>query len=48
MVIHTTAGFGALATVLVLGKRKPLSKNKEASQNKNSSNVLVMLGIAFL
>ena len=48
IVIHTTAGFGALATVLVLGKRKPLSKGKEASQNKNSSNVLVMLGIAFL
>ncbi|MBP5783301.1 ammonium transporter [bacterium] len=47
MVIHTTAGFGALATVLVLGKRKPLSKSK-ASENKNSSNVLVMLGIAFL
>ncbi|MBO6022404.1 ammonium transporter [bacterium] len=45
MVIHTTAGFGALATVLVLGRRKPLKKDESF---KKASNVLVMLGIAFL
>lgn len=45
IVIHTTAGFGALATVLVLGRRKPLKKDESF---KKASNVLVMLGIAFL
>ncbi len=45
IVIHTTAGFGALAAVVVLGKRKPLKKDVPFEK---SSNVLVMLGIAFL
>ncbi|MBR4485994.1 ammonium transporter [bacterium] len=45
MVIHTTAGFGALAAVIILGRRKPFKKDESF---KKSSNVLVMLGIAFL
>lgn len=44
IVIHTSAGFGALATVLVLGKRKPLG----GENTKTASPILVMLGIGLL
>ena len=48
IVVHTTAGFGALASVFVVGNRKPADGESEEALSEPGSIPKVALGTALL